>query len=285
MTDVHWAAIIVSYMPGPELKAAVEAVLAAGADRVVVWDNSPDDSAADLLAGVHGPVLVHGDGTNYGFGVANNKAAETLRGEYEYLFLVNPDCIVREDTPEKLLAALQQNDRLAAVSPRMRYPDGKMGIAGGPFPIILKEVGSDTGIDGFLPEALRDLVLREWGWRPGRRGSGAYGVSFKESGVNIVDWISGFAIMTRADRFVEVGGFDSNYFLYFEDVDLAHSFRDKGYGVAIVGQAEALHLESISTSVGGKSNVYKAGRRVYFSRRGGRLSRFVARRIWGRADV
>lgn len=275
-----WAAIIVAYLPGDELLAAVESVWRAGADTLIVWDNSPDEAAARLLRPSGLKATIHGDGTNYGFGVANNLAVDHLRDTHDYVFFVNPDCMIDEDVPARLLRALQENPDLAAVAPRMRYPDGTFGIAGGPFPSILKEVVSETGADELLPAAWRRAILEGWGPRRRDAKTGSYGASFASSGVNRVDWVSGFAMMARSDCFRAVGGFDPGYFLYFEDVDLCHRFRDAGYGVALVGSAQALHLESVSTAARGKSDVYRAGRRRYFASRGGTFARRIALLLW-----
>ncbi|MGC8594312.1 MAG: glycosyltransferase family 2 protein [Candidatus Kryptoniota bacterium] len=63
-----------------------------------------------------------------------------------------------------------------------------------------------------------------------------------------VDMISGSAMFVRAEAFNEIGGFDTNYFLYGEEEDLAIRLRNAGYMVYLVPFAHVQHLGQKSTS-------------------------------------
>lgn len=275
MTDTNWLPIVISYQPGTELVDCVESLLAAGAPEVVVWDNSPTPAARSIL-GERAHVRILGDSTNYGFGTANNKAFQSVFPKPEYVFFVNPDCSVRQNTADILINALDQARDLAIVVPKMIYADGATGIAGGPFPTILKEVVSTTQIDDLLPRRLKKAALSLWNWKGRTSGRHGFDASFRASGTVAVDWVSGFAMMCRSDAFESVGGFSDEYFLYYEDVDLCQRAASAGFRVGIVNDTSAVHLESVSTGKAKKSLHYRNGRRMYFRLHGNTIQRVLA---------
>jgi len=95
-----------------------------------------------------------------------------------------------------------------------------------------------------------------------------------ESGTWEVAWVSGYCMLTRRTAFESVGGFDEDFFLYFEDVDLCARMRGEGWVVALVRDSVARHIESTSTRAVGKERLYRHGMCVYFSKHKGRQSRF-----------
>jgi GT2 family glycosyltransferase len=83
-----------------------------------------------------------------------------------------------------------------------------------------------------------------------------------------VDWVSGFCMMIRREVFDRISGFDEDYFLYFEDVDICRRTAREGFAVKLVRNVSALHLESTSTGPAGKSRHYYQGLSVYFRKHG-----------------
>ena len=63
----------------------------------------------------------------------------------------------------------------------------------------------------------------------------------------IVDWVMGACMLIRRDRFVEVGGFDERYFLYWEDADLCRRLRARGYETRYVPGAQVVHVGAVSS--------------------------------------
>jgi GT2 family glycosyltransferase len=57
-----------------------------------------------------------------------------------------------------------------------------------------------------------------------------------------VDWINGACLMVRRDLMKACGGLDEGYFMYFEDIDLCRVFRQKGYRIRHVADADVTHL-------------------------------------------
>tara|TARA_Y100000588_G_scaffold227061_1_gene240878 strand:+ start:17 stop:475 length:459 start_codon:yes stop_codon:yes gene_type:complete len=56
-----------------------------------------------------------------------------------------------------------------------------------------------------------------------------------------VDWVSGACMLARRESLMSVGGFDSDFFMYWEDADLCRRLRSLGYTVRYVPQARVMH--------------------------------------------
>lgn len=55
------------------------------------------------------------------------------------------------------------------------------------------------------------------------------------------DWVAGMFMLFPSALYKEIGGFDENYFLYYEDVDICRRIRNRGYQVALCTQVEVIH--------------------------------------------
>lgn len=80
----------------------------------------------------------------------------------------------------------------------------------------------------------------------------------------VVSWVSGGALSIRKDIFLNIGGFNERYFLYFEDVDLCRRMRDAGFGVFLDPQMRVLHKGGKSTNQEQRVQAYDRSQGVYF---------------------
>lgn len=159
--------------------------------------------------------------SNGGFGRGCNRGAE--RASAPALFFVNPDCELVEDCVTPLLGALQ---RAAVCGPRVAYPDGALQLSFGPYLSVRNEA----------------LQRRRMRWeRSERVQQWLAGIGEFEP-----DYVSGCAMMVRADVFRAAGGFDENFFLYHEDVDLCKRIRGMGHPVMYVPSSRILHEKNRS---------------------------------------
>lgn len=254
--------IIIAYRSEDLIVGSVNAALQSGISRLIVWDNSPGRESLQALANISDTRLVLlSDGTNDGFGGAINKAF-THCSDADNVLLINPDCFVTRDVVNQLSATLHEPGT-GIVAPRMTYENGQQGIAGGPFPSLLKEFLAKLRFDELLPPAIRRQILRLF--RSSTNGATFYDTLVDGEAIN-VDWVSGFCMMIRTDLFTQISGFDEDYFLYFEDVDICRRAASAGFSVKLVRSVSALHLESTSTELVGKSAQYYRGLSVYLQK-------------------
>ncbi|SDT52854.1 Glycosyltransferase, GT2 family [Pseudarthrobacter equi] len=273
MQDI--SAIIVAYHSEDLIVDCVNAALASGLSQVIVWDNADDQGSLKALSHVEDSrLMLIGDETNEGFGGAINKASKHCADAAQIL-LINPDCFVTADVVQGLCREFDQPET-GIVAPRMTYENGQQGIAGGPYPSVLKEFLGKLGVDRFVPKGLKSIILSLF--KSSSNGASYYDSLVPGAAIS-VDWVSGFCMMIRAEAFREVAGFDSDYFLYFEDVDICRRATEKGYSVKLVRNISALHLESTSTIAAGKSRHYYQGLSVYLRKHGTAGSRLFAKTL------
>jgi len=159
---------------------------------VLVVDNASTDlSILKKICSKSNVKLIEND-TNIGFGAACNIGAESATTDY--LFFVNPDCVLKENCIDELVATALRNPRAVAFNPRIMQRDGKPSFN------------------------YKSTLLPRSQWM-------ARGWPEDDQAINI---LSGCALFVRQVDFNAVGGFDSNIFLYHEDDDLSLRLSDRG---------------------------------------------------------
>ena len=241
-TDV--AVIIVNYGTADMAIAAVDSVLSRAPDglsvEVHVVDNaSPGDDATILrqTAPRWGEaVTLHLETTNHGFGRGNNVVLRTLAQRAAppaKVFLLNPDARLETNAVAQLSAFLDAHPQAAVV-----------GSA------ILHEGSFAPATCAFrFPGALSEFVTAvQFG--PLSRLFQNRTVAFPaDMPLQQVDWVSGASMMARLDALAAVEFFDPDFFLYFEEVDLMHRLKRRGWQVWHLPQAKVVHVAGAATGV------------------------------------
>ncbi len=241
--------IYVNYNTADQVMASVESVRhhTKGIDyEIIVADNNSqnDENLQSLIDDENIKVVRLDD--NYGFGKANNAGEKECTGEY--VFLLNPDTICHDNSIKLLLDKIKADETIGVICPNIINAEYKPAHA-------FRRAG-----DGIMTElnfALFGLPYKL-----------VYGNNFEFNYTNKqmdVAYACGAAMMMRRDTFEKVGGFDENFFLYYEDQDLCN--RIKKTGLRIVNEPSAIiqHLEGTSISVNSKrENFIMQSRQKYF---------------------
>ncbi len=180
------------------------------AERLVVDNASTDSSCA--VAEHHGAKVTRLD-KNLGFGRACNVGAR--QAIHEHILFLNPDVAIGTADARLLENLLQTPDfgLNVPVSPNCRF--------------MLTE---RPWISETLSLSLRALRPRELPKRvPSPRAGRA-------------PWVSGAALLVRKAEFLNVGGFDTRYFLYYEDRDLSWKYRQHGLPMRATSALVADHV-------------------------------------------
>ena len=240
------AVLIVNYDAGPLVVDAVESVLARAHDghavSVHLVDNASPSGDAALLreaaqAGGWGDrVTLWLESKNHGFGRGNNMVLEALATRAsppDYVFLLNPDAQLANEAIAILAAFLDAHPRAAVAGARARNPDAAEPVAAAfRFPGFVSTFSSALS---FGPVARR---LEQ------------YTVAFPpDIPTSRVDWVSGAAVLARFEVWRDLGFFDPEFFLYYEEVDLMHRTARAGWECWHVAEAEVIHVEGASTDV------------------------------------
>ena len=186
-------------------------------------------------------VLALDDNTGFGGGMNRGVARALSLGATEML-LLNPDATIDPQSVE-LLTDHVRTHPLDLVAPLIRRPDGAIW------------------------SAQMDLYRRSGQLRGSRFRPATM------SADDVLEWVSGACMLVSAQLWERVGGFDENYFMYWEDVDLCQRVRALGGRSIIVAGAAAVHDEGGTQSKTGR----KSALFYYFNMRN-RLE-FAARHV------
>ncbi|MBV9140878.1 MAG: glycosyltransferase family 2 protein [Pseudonocardiales bacterium] len=227
------AIVTVTYSPGDTLETFLDSVLKATSQplRVLLVDNGSTDGAPERATRRDGVQLLR-LGENVGYGSAANRGVVEWGPEVGWVVVANPDIEWHPGSLDELLAAGQRWPRAGALGPLIRQVDGTVY----PSARLLPALGRGIG---------HAVLGPIW---PGNPWSAAYRQSDTAVGERSAQWLSGSCLLLRRAAFESIGGFDSRYFMYFEDVDLGERLGRAGWLNVYVPSAEVTHLGGHATS-------------------------------------
>ncbi|ASO22515.1 glycosyltransferase family 2 protein [Actinoalloteichus hoggarensis] len=227
------AVVTVTYSPGETLARFLDTLEAATTRpvQVVLADNGSVDGAPEKGAERDGVTLLR-IGENLGYGGAANRGVATLGPEIGWVLIANPDLEWGEGSIDELFAAARRWPRGGVFGPLIRETDGRVYPSARMLPSLTKGVG-------------HGLLGKVW---PGNPWSRAYRQADAHLTERTAGWLSGSCLLIRRSAFDSVAGFDSRYFMYFEDVDLGDRIAKAGWLNVYVPTAEVVHLGGHSTS-------------------------------------
>jgi N-acetylglucosaminyl-diphospho-decaprenol L-rhamnosyltransferase len=234
VTDV--LCITVTYSPGPTLESFVDSLVPNGFPpaRVVVVDNGSTDGAPEAVAESRRSVTLVRSPGNVGYGRAVNLGAQQAGPDEQWLLVCNPDTLATPDTLARLLEAARRAPRAGALGPRVLDPDGSVYPSARALPSIRTGIG-------------HALLSGVWPSNPWTRRYQQRDVSASETAAE-VGWLSGAFLLLRREAFEEIGGFDDDFFMYFEDVDLGRRLAEAGWSNLFVPDAVVTHVGGESTA-------------------------------------
>lgn len=231
--------VIVSFNAAPYLKNCLDSILkyTDGIDYevIVVENKSTDDSPQVLKDAVKAhPTKIKAvfAEENGGFAKGNNLGIRQTKGKY--ILLLNPDTLLIENTPKKMFDWMETHSDVAVASGQMLDSDKKISPTGGYFPGLRRVAAWALFIDD-LP-VIRNYIL-SYHPHPGR----VYGKEF------FPDWVTGAFFMIRRQAMEKVGVFDSNMFMYGEELEWCIRFKQAGWKVGYTPTTRIYHFERKSS--------------------------------------
>jgi GT2 family glycosyltransferase len=205
--------------------------------EIVVVDNaSTDGTPAHVRERWPGIRLVQ-LGANLGFARATNIGIQQTFGEL--VLLLNPDTEVPAGAIDRLIAALERDEDIAVVGPRIVDRDGSAELSFGKMVAPLAE--------------LRQKALRVVAERMTRR-------------TGDVDWVTGACLLTYRADLEAVGLLDERFFLYMEDVDLCASIRARGRRVQFVADVQVRHQRGASATPAAREAAYRRSYLAFYQK-------------------
>jgi GT2 family glycosyltransferase len=208
-TEVKLSVIIVNYNTLKYLHTCLDSLSEQqGIDfEVIVVDNCSEAGEKRLIQAIENEkkTLILSD-TNLGFGRANNLAVASAKGKY--ILILNPDTkLIHENTLLELVNALEKS-QYALISPRIEEPEKNKTVT----------PKSNYPAQKYCKHT-----------------------NFKDLKGEIA-WVLGACMLVRKADYLKIGGFDSDFFMYGEDVDFCFRLRKE---IGSIGYASNITIEHI----------------------------------------
>lgn len=221
------------------LQSVYESIINIDAEVIVV-DNNSDDGSCEMVTKNFPSVKLIANKKNVGFAKANNIGVKKAKGEF--VLILNPDTVVGKDTFIKIIKFAKSRHNFGALGVKLIDGKGK-----------------------FLPESKRGIptpkvsFYKLIGFTSKRTGK-YYANHLKEDETGVVDVLVGAFMFMKRKVYNEVKGFDEQYFMYGEDIDLSYKILKKGYQNYYFADAQVIHYKGESTIKNVKSlhNFHKA---------------------------
>lgn len=207
--------------------------------EIIVADNSTDENQMYNYDSQHVKIYKM---ENHGFGHGCNSGAKLAEGKY--LLFLNSDTLIHDNALLKCVEYMKANKDIGILGARILLRDGTLdhGCKRG-FPTPIAALYYYLGLDKKFSDS---------------RKYGAYRQTYlNESETNEVDSVSGAFLMISKNLFEEINGFDEEFFMYGEDLDLCFRVKEEGYKVIYFADAVITHLK-------GQSGLNKSSKIVIF---------------------
>ncbi|MCF8272498.1 MAG: glycosyltransferase family 2 protein [Flavobacteriaceae bacterium] len=204
------------------LKSVQQAIKTIDAEIILVDNNSKDDSC-QMVKDLFPEVILIENKENSGFSKGNNIGFESAKGEY--ICILNPDTVLPEDIFVKLFGFSLSIKNLGIVGCKLINGRGE-----------------------FLPESKRNIPFVKAAVKKILGDtSDYYATHLKDNETGKVSVLVGAFMFMKYDVFNAVNGFDEDYFMYGEDIDLSYKILKAGYDNYYYADATLIHFKGEST--------------------------------------
>lgn len=218
--------IIVNYNARYFLKSCLTSILSSDIIddiEVIVVDNNSSDGSQEMLKNEFAVITCIENKENLGFSKANNRGAALAQGKY--ILILNPDTILTETTLSDVLSFSEQQVKFGAAG--VRFIDGS---------------------GQYLPEGKRNFPdLKVAGAKLLGYSRYYYAHHIPDHEIAETDILTGAFMLVKREVYEQVQGFDENFFMYGEDIDLSYRISKAGYKNFYIGSTKVIHFKGEST--------------------------------------
>jgi len=234
--------------------------------ELIVVDNDSADGSADMVAARFPWLTLIRNDKNDGYAIGNNIGASHATGRH--LLLLNSDTAVGPGVLTFLVDFLEQHPEHGACAPRLVCEDGTIQLSCKTFPDLWTAFYFDTWFDELFP---KNRTIPKY-----------FMADFDHTTSRDVDQPPGAAFLIRRDLWEQMGGFDPELWLFFNDVDLCRRLHRAGWKVAYIAEVAILHHEGKSTSqFPGFGGIWHKNRHAYYRKHYGWRGSVLAKVMTG----
>lgn len=249
--------VIINFNGREFLKACLSSIrenLLSPEVETIVVDNSSSDGSLELVKENFPGVKLIRNCQNRGYAQANNQGIKEARGEF--ILLLNPDTVILPQAMDILRGEMKIDPTIGAIGPALLSGDNRFQVSFGRKISFFHEVLQKSLLNQYFRRKLKKMRKKRE-----------------------VGWLSGACILTRKKVLEEVGLFDEDFFLFFEDIDLCRRIKENGWKLIFIPQAKIFHAGGGSTAKIGKLSLfhYRQSQLTYYTKHGSNLSIFLLR--------
>lgn len=204
------------------LKSIFQAIQNIDAEVIVV-DNASEDDSVQMIKQLFPEAILIENKENLGFSKGNNIGVKKAIGDY--VCILNPDTVVPEDIFKNLIEFSETKEKLGIVGCKLI-----------------------NGRGAFLPESKRNIPYVKAAVKKLLGNSEDYyavHVDMNENGS--VDVLVGAFMLLKRSVYNKIEGFDEDYFMYGEDIDMSYKVLKAGYHNYYYGKSAIIHYKGEST--------------------------------------
>lgn len=232
MTDSRVAVVIVNYNTREHLRTCLESVVREAPAALVVVDNASSDGSPEMVRERFPQARVIANADNPGYGAAANQGIRAVSSPF--VLLLNSDTLLEPGALGVFEHYLDTHPNVALVGPHLVFPD------------LRHQPSSYPPLTPFNTLVLNTYLLDIVRLIPGLRRR--YASVWRAPPAGPVAWVKGAAMAIRRTAFGDVSGFDEDYFMYSEEVDLCHRLKAAGWEIHFSPETRVVHAEGASTS-------------------------------------
>lgn len=193
--------------------------------RVGVVDDASTDNSATGLADIPLPLNIIRNSEHTGYGASCNRGAENSTADY--ILFLNTDSALLADSLDKPIDYLERAEhaRVGIVGIQLLNADGAVARSCAQFPTFGRMIATSVGLDKLFPSVFASHQIKRWDHLDTRE----------------VDQVMGAFMLVRRAVFEQLGGYDEQFVVYMEDLDLSLRMRRLGYTSVYLASAQACH--------------------------------------------
>jgi GT2 family glycosyltransferase len=199
--------------------------------EVILVDNDSSDETARIVEQLYPQVNLIQNRNNLGYAKANNQGIEEARGEY--ILLLNPDTQVLEDSLSLMYEFMQENPDVGVLGPKLLNPNKTVQASCREFPTFSTLVWEFSGLSRLFPNS---PIFGRW-------RMGYFGFDHQRE----ADQPMASCLILRRAVLEDVGTFDENFVMFFNDVDLCYRIKKGNWKIYFYPEAKVIHHKGAST--------------------------------------
>jgi O-antigen biosynthesis protein len=232
-TDI--SIVIVNYNVKDYLYSCIESIKQASKNlkvQIIVVDNNSEDGSVEFISRAFPNVEIIPLSENIGFGKANNLGFEKAAGKY--ILILNPDTLLQSDTLDEMYKYMENHSEVGISVCKVLNTDGSF------------QASCRRGFPG--PWSAFSKLFGMQSLFPKSKLFGKYNLTYMPTdNTYYVDAVTGAFMFARADVIKQVNGFDPEFFMYGEDLDLCYRVVKAGYKNAYVPTTSIIHHKGESS--------------------------------------